>query len=88
MTSWLGLATAPAEAEPAAPARTSAIPLDLGLGLDVSRAAKAAGLTPQAYVERAVRLALDLGADGFERARAEAKGSAEAKKSRGNGAAE
>jgi ribonuclease HI len=67
------LTTAPASAEPA-PARTSAIPLDLGLGLEVSRAAKAAGLTPQAYVERAVRLALDLGPDGFERARAEFRG--------------
>ena len=67
-------ATAPvALATPAAPARTGSIPLDLGLGLEVSRAAKAAGLTPESYVERAVRLALDLGAEGFERARAEAK---------------
>ncbi|MCJ2036303.1 ribonuclease HI [Methylobacterium sp. J-068] len=67
------LATAPATAEPAPP-RTSSIPLDLGLGLEVSRAAKASGLTPQAYVERAVRLALDLGPEGFERARAEVRG--------------
>ncbi|KQP30038.1 ribonuclease H [Methylobacterium sp. Leaf104] len=68
--SQAALATAPAAAEPA-PARTSAIPLDLGLGLEVSRAAKASGLTPQAYVERAVRLALDLGPEGLERARAD-----------------
>lgn len=68
-------ATAPAAlaTAPAAPARTGSISLDLGLGLEVSRAAKATGLTPESYVERAVRLALDLGAEGFERARAEAK---------------
>ncbi|KQP93218.1 ribonuclease H [Methylobacterium sp. Leaf113] len=61
---------APVAASEAPPSRTSAIPLDLGLGLEVSRAAKASGLTPQAYVERAVRLALDLGPEGLERTRA------------------
>lgn len=77
-TSQAALATAPAAAEPA-PARTSAIPLDLGLGLEVSRAAKASGLTPQAYVERAVRLALDLGPEGLERARADLRSAKGAK---------
>ena len=76
--SQAALATAPAAAEPA-PARTSAIPLDLGLGLEVSRAAKASGLTPQAYVERAVRLALDLGPEGLERARADLRSAKGAK---------
>jgi ribonuclease HI len=69
------LATAAAVVE-RAPPRTTSIPLDLGLGREVSRAAKGAGLTPQAYVERAVRLALDLGPKAFERARDEARGSA------------
>ncbi|KQO66258.1 ribonuclease HI [Methylobacterium sp. Leaf89] len=76
------LATAPAASEPA-PARTSAIPLDLGLGLEVSRAAKASGLTPQAYVERAVRLALDLGPEGLERARADLRGAKAANAGKG-----
>ncbi|NEU13532.1 ribonuclease HI [Methylobacterium sp. BTF04] len=54
---------------PPAPPRTTPIPIDLGLGLDVSRAAKLAGLTPQAFVEQAIRIALDLGPDGFAKAR-------------------
>ncbi|GJE02953.1 ribonuclease HI [Methylobacterium isbiliense] len=49
------------------------IAIDGALGLQLSRAAKLAGLTPQAYVEEAVRLALDLGPDGLARARAEAR---------------
>ncbi|KQT81963.1 ribonuclease H [Methylobacterium sp. Leaf465] len=80
--SQAALATAPAASEPA-PARTSAIPLDLGLGLEVSRAAKASGLTPQAYVERAVRLALDLGPEGLERARADLRGAKAANAGKG-----
>ncbi len=51
----------------AAPPRTTPVPIDLGLGLEVSRAAKLAGLTPQAYVERAIRVALKLGPDGMAR---------------------
>ncbi|KQP16478.1 ribonuclease HI [Methylobacterium sp. Leaf93] len=55
-------------AEPPAPApRTTPVAIDLGLGLDVSRAAKLAGLTPQAFVERAIRVALKLGPDGIAR---------------------
>ncbi|WP_407520513.1 ribonuclease HI [Methylobacterium oryzisoli] len=49
------------------------IAIDGALGLQLSRAAKQAGLTPQAYVEEAVRLALDLGPEGLARARAEAR---------------
>lgn len=56
------------EAAPATP-RTTPVAIDLGLGLEVSRAAKRAGITPQAYVEAAVRLALDLGPDGVARIR-------------------
>ncbi|WP_019906670.1 ribonuclease HI [Methylobacterium sp. 77] len=54
--------------QPAAPSpRTTQVAIDLGLGLDVSRAAKLAGQTPQAYVERAIRVALKLGPDGIAR---------------------
>lgn len=60
---------APAVAPLAAPARTTPVAIDLGLGLEVSRAAKLAGLTPQAYVEQAIRIALDLGPEGIARAR-------------------
>ena len=49
---------APAATVPAAPAKTAAVHIDLALGLEVSRAAKAAGVTPQAFVEAAVRTAL------------------------------
>ena len=55
-------------AEAPAPApRTTPVAIDLGLGLDVSRAAKLGGLTPQAFVERAIRVALKLGPDGIAR---------------------
>jgi len=47
-------------AAPAGP-RPGSVPIDLALGLQVSRAARAAGVTPQEFVEEAVRLALALG---------------------------
>lgn len=61
--------SSPMAAAPAVPAgpRTAQVPLDMALGLEVSRAAKAAGLTPQAFVERAVRLSLALGPKEVER---------------------
>ncbi|GJE29344.1 ribonuclease HI [Methylobacterium organophilum] len=59
-----------AESTPAAPPRTTEVRIGLGLGLEVSRAAKRAGLSPQAFVEEAVQLALDLGPEGRARARA------------------
>ncbi|RVU19146.1 ribonuclease HI [Methylobacterium oryzihabitans] len=61
-------APAPAPA-PAAPARTASVAIDNALGLRVARAAKQAGQTPQAFVEDALRLALDLGPDGIARLR-------------------
>ena len=60
----------------AAPPRTTPIPVDLALGLDVARAAKAAGLTAPAFVEAAIRVALHLGPDEFLRAHEAAKGTA------------
>lgn len=48
-------------ADGAAPERTGAVAINLALGLEVSRAAKAAGLPPRAIVEDAIRLALVLG---------------------------
>lgn len=62
-------ASASALAPAPAPPRTTPVAIDLGLGLEVSRAAKLAGLTPQAYVEQAIRLALDLGPEGIARTR-------------------
>ncbi len=62
-------ASAPAVAAAPSPPRTTPVAIDLGLGLEVSRAAKLAGLTPQAYVEQAIRIALDLGPEGIARAR-------------------
>ncbi len=38
--------------------KTAAVDIDLALGLEVSRAAKAAGITPREFVEAAVRAAL------------------------------
>ena len=78
----LGLRAPPAEAPapalplgapPAPPARTTPVAIGLGLGLSVSQAAKRAGITPQAFVEDAIRLALDLGPDGVDRVRAEGR---------------
>lgn len=52
-------ATAAAPAVPAAGAsRTASVNIDMALGLEVSRAAKAAGVTTDAFVEAAVRAAL------------------------------
>ncbi|MFE1601767.1 ribonuclease HI [Methylobacterium sp. ID0610] len=59
----------PAPPQPTAP-RGTAIPIDGALGLQLARAAKQAGLTPQAFMEEAVRLALDLGPEGVAQARA------------------
>jgi ribonuclease HI len=60
---------APAPEKP----RGTQVPIDGALGLQLARAAKHAGQTPQAYVEEAVRLALDLGPDEVARLRAEAR---------------
>jgi len=60
-----GFATAP---------RTTQVPVDLALGPEIARAAKAAGLTAPAYVEAAIRVALHLGPEDFARAHAAAKG--------------
>jgi ribonuclease HI len=46
---------------PAAPRQGAEVRIDLALGLQVARAAKAAGVTPDALVEDAVRFYLDLG---------------------------
>jgi ribonuclease HI len=59
-----GLASAP---------RTTSVPVDLALGPEISRAAKAAGLTAPAFVEAAIRVALHLGPEDFARAREAAK---------------
>ena len=45
------------------------VQVDLALGLDVSRAAKAEGTAPDALVADAIRLYLDLGPVGVARAR-------------------
>ncbi|WP_279357042.1 ribonuclease HI [Methylobacterium indicum] len=60
-------AAAPAPAAPPAePApRGTSIPVEGGLGLRLSRAAKQAGTTPQAYADEILRLALDLGPEGL-----------------------
>lgn len=80
----LGLAVAPEPAMPPVPAaapapgpaaerHTTPIAIDAGLGLEIDRRARLAGTTPRAFVEEAVRLALDLGSDGIARARAAAE---------------
>ncbi|MGY2049027.1 ribonuclease HI [Methylobacterium sp. JK268] len=56
--------------KPEAP-RGPSLPIDGALGLMLTRAAKQAGVTPQAFMEEAVRLALDLGPDGVARVREE-----------------
>ncbi|MGU3540576.1 ribonuclease HI [Methylobacterium sp. A54F] len=61
--------SAPA-ASAAPPPRTAPVALDLALGLEVSRAARRAGTTPDAFVAEAVRLALALGPEGLDRVRA------------------
>ncbi|QRE75696.1 ribonuclease HI [Methylobacterium aquaticum] len=64
-------AASPASASPSsappvesAPRGTS-IPVDGALGLRLSRAAKQAGTTPQAYADEVLRLAVDLGPEGL-----------------------
>ncbi|MBK3426296.1 ribonuclease HI, partial [Methylobacterium sp. IIF4SW-B5] len=53
-------------APPAEPApRGTSIPVDGALGLRLSRAAKQAGTTPQAYADEVLRLAVDLGPEGL-----------------------
>lgn len=61
-------APAPAAA-PALPAQGAVLRVDLALGLQVTRAAKAAGVTPDALVDDAIRLYLELGADAVARLR-------------------
>lgn len=58
----------------AASPRTTQVPVDLALGPEIARAAKAAGLTAPAFVEAAIRVALHLGPEDFARAHAAAKG--------------
>ncbi|MEH3117996.1 MAG: ribonuclease HI [Methylorubrum populi] len=64
----------PADPAPAAPGRqaeTVQVALGADLATAVSRAAGRAGMTPQAYLEDAVRLALELKPPGIARVRAE-----------------
>lgn len=68
----VGKAAAPATVgapQVGASARTAAVQIDLSLGLEVSRAARTAGIGPDALVADAVRLYLDLGPAGVARAR-------------------
>ncbi|GJD78542.1 ribonuclease HI [Methylobacterium gregans] len=53
--------------------RTTPVQVDLALGLEISRAAKLAGVTPSAFVEEAVRLVLALGPDEAARLRESTK---------------
>ncbi|WP_336486896.1 ribonuclease HI [Methylobacterium nigriterrae] len=60
-------------AAPAAPApgpRTAPVAIDAALGLEVSRAAKRAGVTASAFTEEALRLVLALGPEEAARLRA------------------
>lgn len=63
-------AAAPLTAPTAAPAQEAALRVDLTLGLRVTRAAKAAGVTPDALVDDAIRFYLELGPDEVARLRA------------------
>ena len=67
-TSAEGVAASPAaEAPPEAGPRAASVEIAMDLGLLVTRAAKAGGTTPRAFVEDAVRLALALGPDEVRR---------------------
>ncbi|MBX9931484.1 MAG: ribonuclease HI [Methylobacterium sp.] len=66
--------SAPEAAEPVREPRTVPVSIDAGLGLELSRRAKLAGTTPRAFVEDAIRLALELGPDGMARVRASRSG--------------
>jgi ribonuclease HI len=65
----LGLPIEPYRPTQAAAPRPMPIAIDHDLSLRITDAARLEGLTPQAFVERATRLALDLGPDGIARAR-------------------
>ncbi|SFU64792.1 ribonuclease HI [Methylobacterium sp. 174MFSha1.1] len=56
---------APSAPLPEPAPRGTSIPVDGALGLRLSRAAKQAGTTPQAYADEVLRLALDLGPEGL-----------------------
>ena len=58
----------PASAE--AVPRTTQVSIDLALGLEISRAAKQAGITPAAFVETCIKLVLALGPEEAARLRA------------------
>ncbi|MET7245241.1 ribonuclease HI [Methylobacterium sp. EM32] len=58
-------ASAPTAPLPEPAPRGTSIPVDGALGLRLSRAAKQAGTTPQAYADEVLRLALDLGPEGL-----------------------
>ena len=62
---------APAPAPTPAPPETTQVALSTDLARAVSRAAARAGISPQAYLEDAVRLALELKPSGVARVRAE-----------------
>ncbi|MCJ2075978.1 ribonuclease HI [Methylobacterium sp. E-016] len=50
-----------AAATPVVPSQDAALRIDLALGLQITRAAKAAGVTPDALVEDAIRFYLEIG---------------------------
>jgi ribonuclease HI len=56
-------------AAPASQKQGAEVRIDLALGLKIARAAKAAGVTPDALVEDAVRFYLDIGPDEVARLR-------------------
>ena len=59
-----------AEPAPCTPL-TSPVAVDAGLATGIARAAKRAGITPQAFMEEALRLALELGPDGVAQTRSD-----------------
>jgi ribonuclease HI len=61
---------AAATAVPASPSQGADLRVDLALGLQITRAAKAAGITPDALVDDAIRLYLALGPSEIARLRA------------------
>ncbi|MCJ2085341.1 ribonuclease HI [Methylobacterium sp. E-005] len=56
-------------AAPPVPSQGAVLRVDLALGLQISRAAKAAGITPDALIDDAIRFYLALGPDAVERLR-------------------
>ena len=69
-TTAIPATTSPGPANTEAARRTTQVPIDLALGLEISRAAKLAGTTPTAFVEGCVKLVLALGPEEAARLRA------------------